>query len=134
MKNPRPALFALVALAALAACADTTDLASGNTLISITWTSTSLSNAHASYLAVAKGSYPITSGSMPDSSVIVYNKSVSSSVTKKYLNLAEDGSYTAFIYYDNNDNGKPDSTPDLPVGVKNFTSSGGASVAITAQY
>jgi hypothetical protein len=134
MKNPQIALFALFALAAFVSCSDTTDLASGNTLISISWTSSSsFSNAHTCYLTVAKGSFAITSGSMPDSSAIVYNQSVGSSTTTRYLNLTEDGAYTAFIYYDNDDNGKPSSN-DLPVGVVQFTSTGGASVALAAPY
>jgi hypothetical protein len=133
MKKPLAALFAIILLAAVGACSDSTDLASGNTVITITWTDSPVSNSHACYLAVAKGSYAITSGPMPDSSVIVYNKSVSSSITKKYMNLAEDGSYTAFVYYDNDDNGIP-SSGDLPFGVTPFTSTSGATISMSAAY
>jgi len=133
MKKPLIVLCAALLFATFAACTDSTELASGNTVINITWTDAPETYEHACYLAVAKGTYSFGSASVPPSSAIVYNKSISSSITKRYLNLTDDGAYSAFVYYDKDDNGSLGSS-DLQVGFAAFTSTSGAAVSLTAPY
>jgi hypothetical protein len=121
--------------AALAACS-TNSSASSDTKITIAWTNNGFSATHSqkSYLIIAKGGFGVSQD--PAAGAVIFTQAVNSSTSSVSTDLAEDGDYTAGIFYDYDDNRAFSSSADLIVTAKafTFTAAQGASVALSAYY